>query len=108
LLNQEDQVEEGLKIPNSVLEECEKSFIAADENRNKAAAGVLVDTGLMALICHHDHPIFMVNMNTTGEKQYYAIALLEALFSELPTWWRMGILYDIGCQLDHSMNKVSN
>ena len=39
LLNQEDQVEEGLKIPNSVLEECEKSFIAADENQNKAAAG---------------------------------------------------------------------
>ena len=49
----------------------------------------------------------MVNMTSSGEKQFYAIALLQALFEELPQWWKMGILYDISCQLDRSMKKVS-
>src|SRR5260221_14627170 len=50
---------------------------------------------------------YMVNMTSSGEKQFYAIALLQALFEELPQWWKMGILYDISCQLDRSMKKVS-
>src|SRR5258708_40341403 len=50
---------------------------------------------------------YMVNMTSSGEKQFYAIALLQALFGELPQWWKMGILYDISCQLDRSMKKVS-
>src|SRR5260370_42500469 len=76
--------------------------------KSKAASNIFSNTGLMALICQHDHPLFIVNMTTAGEKQHYAIALLQALFQELPDWWLMGILYDIGCQLHCSITKVRN
>ncbi|KAF9509572.1 hypothetical protein BS47DRAFT_1373487 [Hydnum rufescens UP504] len=59
----------------------------------------------MAAICHHDRVLQLVNMTTAGEKQYYAIALLSSLFNELPSWWRLGVLYDIACVLHRSMNK---
>ena len=102
----EDFVEEGLSIPVSVLEGCEKSFLAANENKEKASTAEFSDTGLVACVCRHDRVLWLVNMTTAGEKQYYAIALLEALFRELPTWWSMGVLYDIGCQLHRSITKV--
>ncbi|KAF9503874.1 hypothetical protein BS47DRAFT_1374445 [Hydnum rufescens UP504] len=57
------------------------------------------------MICHHDRILSMVNITSVGEKQYYAIALLEVLFHELPTWWRAGILYDVGCNLHRSTVK---
>jgi len=106
-LNKEDTTEPGLPFPISVFDECERSFVAANENQSKVASGIFSDTGLMALICWHDHVLYMVNMTSSGEKQFYAIALLQALFGELPQWWKMGILYDISCQLDRSMKKVS-
>jgi len=79
-LRAHDSVESGLQVPASVLDECEKSFSAANENQSKAASNIFSNTGLMALICQHDHPLFIVNMTTAGEKQHYAIALLQALF----------------------------
>ena len=82
-LRAKDSVESGLQLPTSVLDECEKSFLAANENQNKAASNVFSDMGLMVIICWHDHPLFILNMTTAGEKQYYAIALLQALFQEL-------------------------
>ncbi|KAF9504223.1 hypothetical protein BS47DRAFT_1251606, partial [Hydnum rufescens UP504] len=92
-------------VPDSVLNSCERLFLAANENREKASTSAFADTGLMAMICHHDHVLSMVNITSAGEKQYYAVALLEALFRELPTWWRAGILYDIGCNLHRSTVK---
>ncbi|KAF9503646.1 hypothetical protein BS47DRAFT_1374467 [Hydnum rufescens UP504] len=85
----------ALVVPDSVLNSCERSFLAANKNCEKASTSAFADTGLMAMICHHDHILSMVNITSVGEKQYYAIALLEVLFCELPTWWRAGILYDI-------------
>ncbi|KAL1743156.1 hypothetical protein HDZ31DRAFT_41596 [Schizophyllum fasciatum] len=41
-------------------------------------------------------------MTTAGEKQYYAVALLDAVMAQLPTDWRVGVLYDIACQLHAS------
>ena len=38
----------------------------------------------MALLCHHDHVIHLVNMASAGEKQHYVLALIKALFSQLP------------------------
>ncbi|KAF9508630.1 hypothetical protein BS47DRAFT_1373627 [Hydnum rufescens UP504] len=59
----------------------------------------------MACLCRHDLPLFLVNMHTAGEKQFYAIALLDALLSELPRHWHIGLLYDITCQIHHSLLK---
>lgn len=105
-LDAQDAIEPGLKIPISVLNDCEKSFKAADENRQKGSTASFADTGLMALICMHDRVLYLVNITSAGEKQYYAVALLTALFQGLPSWWKAGVLYDIACQLHRSVLKV--
>ncbi|KAF9503552.1 hypothetical protein BS47DRAFT_1270617, partial [Hydnum rufescens UP504] len=48
---EDDKVEAGLDVPNSVLDGCEKSFIAADGDRIKASTQYFDDTGVMACLC---------------------------------------------------------
>lgn len=43
--------------------------------------------------------------STAGERQYYALALVNRLFAHLPATMTVGILYDIGCQLHRSCVK---
>jgi hypothetical protein len=93
-------------VANEILDDCEKSFKAAQESRSKVSKNFFEDTGLMALICRHDRVLFLANLQSTGEKQHYALALLAALFNELPDDWTVGVLYDIGCQLHRSCEKV--
>jgi len=64
------------------------------------------DTGIMALICRHDIPFFFANIDTPGEQQKYSVALLEH-FSLLPSTATVIALYDIGCVLARSLQKVS-
>ena len=97
--NTETSYEPGLSVPNSVLDECQDSFVAADEKQEKASTQFFKDTGLMALLCRHDRVLFLANMTTAGEKQYYAFALLKELFDHLPANVTVGILYDIGCTI---------
>ncbi|KAH6909713.1 hypothetical protein BKA70DRAFT_1425430 [Coprinopsis sp. MPI-PUGE-AT-0042] len=103
--NEDDRKEPGMKVPNSVLSGCHDSFTAADEKRRKASTTHFADTGLMALQCRHDTVLWMVNMTTPGERQFYAIALLLKLFSHLPENAHVGLLYDIACQLEQSCQK---
>lgn len=103
----DDAVLPGLQLPNHVFDGCGERFIAADESKKKAESSLYSDTGLMALTCRHDRVIFMVNLQDAGEKQYNALALIQALFDELPPKWKVGILYDIGCQLHKSIRKAS-
>lgn len=102
---EEDKYEGPLRVPNSVLDGCESSFKAADEQREKASTNFFEDTGLMALICRHDCVLWIANMTSAGERQHYSLALLRKLFQHLPTSYRMGVLYDIGCQLHRSCYK---
>jgi hypothetical protein len=102
---EDDKVELGLNVPNSVLDGCEKSFVAADGDRIKASTQYFDDTGVMACLCRHDIPLCLANMRTAGEKQFYAFALIEALLRELPSHWRIGLLYDIACQIHRSLLK---
>ncbi|TRM56376.1 hypothetical protein BD626DRAFT_414082 [Schizophyllum amplum] len=44
-------------------------------------------------------------MTTAGEKQYYVVALVDALMENLPADWRVGMLYDIACQIHLSAVK---
>ncbi|KAJ7080331.1 hypothetical protein C8R44DRAFT_894812 [Mycena epipterygia] len=89
-----------LLLPRSVFDACEASFKAADEKRAKASTDFFDDTGLMALLCRHDRVLWLVNMQTRGEQQYYVIVLLETLFQHLPRDITVGILYDIACTLE--------
>ncbi|KAI6012819.1 hypothetical protein F5J12DRAFT_904852 [Pisolithus orientalis] len=101
----EDRFEQGMRIPPSVLKGCNESFTAADERHQKASTQFFSDTGVMALLCHHDHVIHLANMTSAGEKQNYALALIKSLFSHLPDDCHIGLLYDIGCQLEQSCRK---
>ncbi|KAI6041025.1 hypothetical protein EDC04DRAFT_2566211 [Pisolithus marmoratus] len=46
---QEDRLEDGMRVPSSVLDGCRDSFHAADEKQQKASTHFFADTGLMAL-----------------------------------------------------------
>jgi len=101
----DDKVEDGLDVPNSALQQCGESFVAADENRAKASRTHFSDTGLMALLCRHDHVLYLANMWSAGEKQFYALALLDALMKGVPCHWSVGLLYDVACQLHRALIK---
>ncbi|KAJ7700448.1 hypothetical protein B0H17DRAFT_1128860 [Mycena rosella] len=104
---EEDDKYEGasLKVPRSFLNECESSFKAADDKREKASTKFFDDTGIMGILCRHDRVLWLVNMRTAREKQYYVLVLLETLFQHLPANIRVGVLYDIACQLHRSCVK---
>lgn len=101
----EDAVEPGMHVPTSVLNDCESSFKAADEKREKASTQFFADTGLMSIICCYDELLYSVTMTHSGECQHYALALIKKLFDNLPDDMTVGLLYDIGCQLKRSMIK---
>ncbi|KAG1854229.1 hypothetical protein F4604DRAFT_1883345 [Suillus subluteus] len=96
---------EGMRIPVSVLNGCGDSFIAANEKQEKASTHFFTDTGLMALVCRHDRVLWIANLTSGGEKQHYALALLDWLFKHIPTQMTIGLLYNIGCQLKRSCRK---
>jgi len=96
----------GLGLPEHIYSGCKKRFFAADEDNKKGETSVFSDTGLMAMVCCHDRVLFVANLRDSGEKRYYALALLKRLFQELPVSWTAGVLYDIGCQLHRTITKV--
>ncbi|KAG2123852.1 hypothetical protein DEU56DRAFT_917259 [Suillus clintonianus] len=59
----------------------------------------------MALVCRHDRVLWIANLTSAGKKQHYALALLDWLFKHIPTQMTIGLLYDIGCQLERSCRK---
>lgn len=95
------------KVPKEAVDECEKSYEAADGNKVKTAMDRFDDTGLMALVCRHDIPLFFANVDTPGEQQKYPIALLEHFFTLIPENSTVACLYDVGCVLDRSLSLVS-
>lgn len=95
-----------LKVPEEAIQECHDSHMAANENKQKADTGRFDDTGVAALVCRHGIPIFFANMDTPGEQQKYAIALIIRVYRELPPEATGAFLYDIGCVLNVSIHKV--
>jgi len=102
---EEDGYEGPLRVPTSVLDGCERSFLAADEQREKASTQFFASTALMAMLCRHDRVLWVVDMRSAGEKQHYVLVLLEILFQHLPPRFAIGLLYDIACQTHRSCVK---
>ncbi|KAG6847175.1 hypothetical protein H0H93_009716, partial [Arthromyces matolae] len=100
--DKDDGFEGSLRVPTSVLDACEAGFTAADDARVKASTQFFDDTALMAMLCRHDRVLWIVNMRSAGEKQHYVLVLIETLFQHLPLEFTIGLLYDIGCQLERS------
>ncbi|THU94779.1 hypothetical protein K435DRAFT_819914 [Dendrothele bispora CBS 962.96] len=93
---EDDHLEDGMLLSKAVLDLCGNSFKAAHEFLAKVIPKGCDVTAVMALLCRHDRPLWVVNMSTPGERQHYAIALLEKLFEHLPPFMHVGVLYDIG------------
>ncbi|KAF9508096.1 hypothetical protein BS47DRAFT_1366186 [Hydnum rufescens UP504] len=98
-------VEPGLHAPNSTYDACQQPFIAADEDHIKVSTQYFEDTGVIALLCRHDIPLAVASMWTAGEKQFYVFVLLETVLKHVLSHWRVGALYDIGCQMDQTLKK---
>ena len=94
------------KVPGSALDECEKSYEAANEKKDKTQGTKFDDMGLMALVCPHDVVLFLANVDTPGEQQKFSIALIEHLYSHLSGNATVVVYYDIGCVLDRSLHLV--
>ena len=94
-------------VPDEAIDSCESSYEAADGKKQKTSMDNFDDTGIMALICRHDIPLFFANIDTPGEQQKYAVALLAHLFTLLPSQATVVGLYDVGCVLDRSISLVS-
>ncbi|KIK80791.1 hypothetical protein PAXRUDRAFT_36082 [Paxillus rubicundulus Ve08.2h10] len=84
-------------VPDEAIDACESSYEAADgKNFN--------DTGLMALICRHDIPLFLANIDSPGEQQKYSVVLITHLFSLLPPQATVVVLYDVGRVLSRTLS----
>ncbi|KAF8425009.1 hypothetical protein L210DRAFT_3421530, partial [Boletus edulis BED1] len=93
-------------VPDEAIDDCESSYDTADGNKKKTATDIYDDTGLMGLICRHDLPLFFANIDSPGEQQKYAVALISHLFSLLLETATVMVFYDIGCVLARTLNKV--
>lgn len=93
-------------VPDEAVDQCKTAYKAADGKKQKAAMDNFDDTGIMALICRHDIPVFFANIDLPGEQQKYYVALLQHLFSLLPPEAMVVALYDVGCVLAQSLTKV--
>ena len=94
------------KLPDNVVDSCESGLVAADPSKTKTDKSIFNDTALAALVCRHEVPLFVANIDTPGEQQKYAIALVQYLFSLLPDTATVTVFYDIGCVLDRSLSQV--
>jgi Kyakuja-Dileera-Zisupton transposase len=92
-------------VPGS-LDECEQAHHAARDRGDQTTEGLYASKGLMAMVCRHDIPLFICDITTPGEQQFYSIALIRQLASLLPPNASIGVLYDIACTLDRSIAKV--
>src|SRR5260370_5206457 len=100
-----DTIAEGMKVAESMYELCKDSFITANEQREKALKKYFEDTSVMAGVCCHGIPLFYVSLWTPGEQQFYVFALLSKVSQHLPGSWKVGCLYDIGCQTHHAVHN---
>ncbi|KAF9465525.1 hypothetical protein BDZ94DRAFT_322334 [Collybia nuda] len=93
------------RVPMEAIDGCKSSHTAGSGSKSKTNMDKFDDSGIMALVCRHDIPLFLANIDTPGEQQKYSIALIEHLFTLLPCQAMVGILYDIGCILDRSLQQ---
>ncbi|KAJ8095471.1 hypothetical protein PM082_023241 [Marasmius tenuissimus] len=91
------------KLPDDIVDADQESYKAASGDNKRQSNEAFDENGVMALVCRHDIPLFMVSINTPGEQQKDAVALLVALFEMIPDSATVVGLYDIACVLDRSI-----
>ena len=81
-------------------------MLRMSEKRRLAPTILMIEASWLSSVAMTS-PCFFANIDTPGEQQKYAVALLEHLFSLIPTCATVVSLYDIGCVLDRSLHLVS-
>ncbi|KAJ2911476.1 hypothetical protein MD484_g8939, partial [Candolleomyces efflorescens] len=74
-------------VPDEAVDECEDGHIAGTGTNVKTSGERYDDMGNMALVCRHDIPLLLANIDSPGEQQNNAY---------------VAVFYDIGCVLDRS------
>ncbi|KAG6804870.1 hypothetical protein H0H92_001911, partial [Tricholoma furcatifolium] len=82
------------KVPDEAVNECEATHVSGSSSNSKTNMDKFDDSGVMALVCCHNIPIFLANINTPGEQQKYAFALIERVMAFLPLDTNLVVLYD--------------
>src|SRR5258708_10438462 len=95
-------------VPNRAINGCQELHKAAGARQSgESNESIYCLKGLMGLVCWHNIPLLLCDIRLAGEGQKYPVALIVALSHQLPPNVTIGLLYDIGCVLDHSIAKVS-
>ncbi|RXW17975.1 hypothetical protein EST38_g7890 [Candolleomyces aberdarensis] len=92
-----------VEVPNEAIDSCQEAHTAGTGSTVKTSMEKFDIGGLAALVCRHDVPLFIANVDTPGEQQKYAIALIEHMFLFLPRNANVVALYDIACVVDRSV-----
>ncbi|TFK20686.1 hypothetical protein FA15DRAFT_759211 [Coprinopsis marcescibilis] len=90
-------------VPDEAVDNCEESHQAGNGSNVKTNMDKFDDGGIAALVCRHDIPLILANVDTPGEQQKYAVAMLVRLFTLIPANATLSVLYDVGCVLDRSL-----
>lgn len=93
-------------VPDEAIELCQEAHTAGTGSNVKTNMQKYDIGGLAALVCRHDIPLFITNIDTPGEQQKYAVSMIERLHSMLPSNAMVVVLYDIGCVVDKSATNV--
>ncbi|KAJ7078554.1 hypothetical protein B0H15DRAFT_1000961 [Mycena belliarum] len=91
-------------MPQEVIDACQESWDAANENKRKADPKRYDASGIFVMTCRHGQVLFLCNVDTPGEQQRYIIAMVEEVASLLPPSATVVQAYDVGCVTDHSLN----
>ncbi|KAH9809786.1 hypothetical protein DFH28DRAFT_904067 [Melampsora americana] len=90
---------------------CTEAHKTAEDVRGKSYFKSMDESGLIGMACRHDHVLRYINLIQSGEKSYYALALIKWLLDTLAKHRvhtnKVNVLYDIGCVLDKTIKKVS-
>ncbi|EGG13206.1 uncharacterized protein MELLADRAFT_86753 [Melampsora larici-populina 98AG31] len=62
---------------NDPPDPCTQMHTAANDSRSASTWRACDDTGLLAMVCRHDHALAFVNIVQSGEKSYFAHALID-------------------------------
>ena len=88
------------------VDACRDSYCAAKGDQETVASKRCDINGLMVLVCHHDIPLAFTDIDSPGEQQKYAVALIEHLLSMIPEHAMVMVFYDIRCVLHYSLEMV--
>ncbi|KAA1076376.1 hypothetical protein PGT21_005074 [Puccinia graminis f. sp. tritici] len=69
------------KKPQDKKDQCKEAHKAADDKRNESSWKGCNDTGLMGCCCCHDAVIYVANINKSGEKSCFPMALVNKIIN---------------------------